>query len=59
VVASIALELGRAGINIVDMALYPAPDMSEGLVALWLAGAEASRRAIERIRQLGFPVAPA
>ncbi len=26
----------RAGVNIADLALYPAPDMSEGVVALWL-----------------------
>ena len=38
VVAQLALELGRAGVNITDMALYPAPDMSEGVVALWIAG---------------------
>ena len=38
VVAELALELGRAGVNIADMALYPAPDMSEGVVALWVAG---------------------
>ena len=38
VIAQLALELGRAGVNIADMALYPAPDMSEGVVALWVAG---------------------
>jgi len=27
-VAQIALELGRAGVNITDMALYPASDMT-------------------------------
>ena len=26
------------GVNITDMALYPAPDMSDGVVALWIAG---------------------
>ena len=38
VVAQLALELGRAGVNITDMALYPAADMSEGVVALWISG---------------------
>jgi hypothetical protein len=38
------------------MALYPAPDMSEGVVALWIAGEEPSRRAGELIGHLGFPV---
>jgi prephenate dehydrogenase len=57
VVAQIALELGRAAVNIADMALYPAPDMSEGVVALWVAGAEAADRAEQLIVGLGFPVA--
>ena len=59
VVAEIALELGRAGINITDMALYPAADMREGVVALWIAGDEAAERARERAAALGFPVARA
>ncbi len=53
----LALELGRAGVNIADMALYPAPDMSEGVVALWVAGEEPARRAEELVGRLGFPVA--
>ncbi len=57
VVAQLALELGRAGVNITDMALYPAPDMSEGVVALWIAGEEPARRAEELVATLGFPVA--
>jgi prephenate dehydrogenase len=59
VVAQLALELGRAGVNIPDMALYPAPDMSEGVVALWIAGEEQAARAEELVRSLGFPVARA
>ncbi len=59
VIAQLALELGRAGVNINDMALYPAPDMSEGVVALWIAGDAAARRAEEQVRRLGFPVARA
>jgi prephenate dehydrogenase len=56
VVATLALELGRAGVNIADMALYPAPDMSEGVVALWISGEEHADRAEELVRALGFPV---
>jgi len=59
VVAQLALELGRGGVNIADMALYPAPDMSEGVVALWIAGEEPARRAQELVGRLGFPVARA
>ena len=59
VVARIALELGRAGVNITDMALYPAPDMREGVVALWIAGEEPAARAQELVAGLGFPVARA
>jgi prephenate dehydrogenase len=59
VVAQIALELGRAGINITDMALYPAPDMREGVVALWIAGDDSAARAEELVGGLGFPVARA
>jgi prephenate dehydrogenase len=57
VVAQLALELGRAGVNITDMALYPAPDMSEGVIALWIAGEEQARRTEELVGKLGFPVA--
>ncbi len=59
VIAQLALELGRAGVNIADMALYPAPDMNEGVVALWIGGEEPARRAQELISGLGFPVTPA
>jgi prephenate dehydrogenase len=57
VVAQIALELGRAGVNINDMALYPASDMKEGVIAMWIAGEAATNRAQELIAGLGFPVA--
>ncbi len=56
VIAQLALELGRAGVNITDMALYPAADMSEGVVALWIAGEQAAARAEELVAGLGFPV---
>jgi prephenate dehydrogenase len=57
VLASLALELGRAGVNIADMALYPASDRSEGVVALWIAGSEQADRAEQLVIGLGFPVA--
>jgi len=56
VVAQIALELGRAGVNIADLALYPAPDMSEGVVAVWLAGSDTAARAELIIGELGLQV---
>ncbi|MHB1834747.1 MAG: prephenate dehydrogenase/arogenate dehydrogenase family protein [Solirubrobacteraceae bacterium] len=59
VVAQIALELGRAGVDIVDMALHPAPDMTTGVVALWIAGEERVARAQALVVALGFPVARA
>jgi prephenate dehydrogenase len=59
VIAQLALELGRGGVNIADLALYPAPDMSEGVVALWIAGQEMASRAEELIARLGFPVSRA
>jgi prephenate dehydrogenase len=59
VVAQLALELGRAGVNIPDMALYPAADMTEGVIALWVAGEEQARRAEDLVARLGFPVARA
>ncbi len=57
VIAELALALGRAGVNITDMALYPAADMSEGVVALWVAGEAAADRTQELVAGLGFPVA--
>ena len=42
-----------------DMALYPAADMSEGVVALWLSGEESAKRAEGLVARLGFPVARA
>ncbi len=57
VVARLALQLGRAGINITDMALYPSADMRDGVVALWIAGSDAAQRAESLVDGLGFPVA--
>ena len=52
-VAEIALALGRARVNIEDMALYPAADMRTGAITLWVAGAEEAERAAGVIRELG------
>ena len=59
VVAEIALALGRAGINIVDIALSPSRDGSQGVVALWVRGEEQTARAVELIEALEIPVARA
>jgi hypothetical protein len=58
-VAQVALALGRAGVNIVDMALHPTPDMTEGLIALWVSGDREADRAVELIAELDLPVARA
>ncbi|HEX3511794.1 MAG TPA: prephenate dehydrogenase/arogenate dehydrogenase family protein [Solirubrobacteraceae bacterium] len=59
VIADIALALGRAGVNIDDMALSPSQDNRQGVVALWIAGAAEAERARELIADLGFPVVAA
>jgi prephenate dehydrogenase len=59
VIARIALELGRAGVNITDMALYPTADATSGVVALWIAGAGPADGAQELLARLGHPVARA
>ena len=56
IVAQVALELGRAGVNILDMALAPASDMKTGAMTLWIAGNAPAERARELISGLGFPV---
>jgi prephenate dehydrogenase len=55
-VAEIALELGRAQVNIEDMALYPAPDMRTGAISVWIAGRDEAERAAEIVRGLGHVV---
>jgi prephenate dehydrogenase len=59
VIAEIALALGDAGVNILDMVLSPSEDNSQGIVALWIAGEQHARRAEQLIAGLGFPVASA
>ena len=55
-IAELALALGEAGVNIEDMALHPAADMTSGAVSLWVAGEEQAGRAIELVRELGHSV---
>jgi prephenate dehydrogenase len=54
--ATLALALGEAGVNIEDMALYPAPDMTSGAVSLWVAGEEQAERGAALVRELGHSV---
>lgn len=55
-IAALALALGDAGVNIEDMALYPAPDMTSGAISLWVAGEEQATKAAELVRGLGHTV---
>jgi prephenate dehydrogenase len=55
-VAELALALGEAGVNIEDMALYPAPDMRSGAISLWVAEEQAGRT-LELVRGLGHSAA--
>ena len=55
-IAELALALGRAAVNIEDMALYPAPDMRTGAVSLWVAGEAEAERAAQIVRELGHNV---
>ncbi len=57
IVAQVALGLGKAGVNIVDLALAPASDMRSGAMTLWIAGDAQAERAAALIGELGFPVA--
>jgi prephenate dehydrogenase len=59
IIATLALELARAGVNIADMALYPTPDNSEGVVAFWIAGDGPAEKALALVAERGYPVARA
>jgi prephenate dehydrogenase len=59
IVAEVALELGRAGVNIEDMALYPAPDMTSGAISLYIAGDDEAERAEGLVKELGHDVSRA
>jgi prephenate dehydrogenase len=56
IVAALALALGRGGVNIVDMALAPAPDNRSGAITFWVAGEGAAERARALIADQGYPV---
>jgi prephenate dehydrogenase len=56
VIAEIALALGRAGVNIADLALSPSEDNRQGVVALWVRGESQLARAQALIAELDFPV---
>ena len=57
IVAQVALALGKSGVNIVDLALAPAPDMRSGAMTIWVTGEEDAERARSLIEGLGFPTA--
>jgi prephenate dehydrogenase len=59
IVAEVALELGRAGVNIEDMALYPSADMTSGAISLYIAGDAEADRAEGLVRDLGHDVSRA
>jgi prephenate dehydrogenase len=56
IVAELALALGNAGVNIEDMALFPAADMRSGAISIWVAGQEEAERAARHVRELGHDV---
>jgi prephenate dehydrogenase len=59
IVAEVALELGGAGVNIEDMALYPSADMTSGAISLYIAGDDEAERAERLVRELGHDVSRA
>jgi prephenate dehydrogenase len=56
VVAEVALVLGRASVNIGDMALHPAGDNASGVISLWIPGEAAAASAERLLEGLGHPV---
>jgi prephenate dehydrogenase len=58
IVAQIALALGRASIDIVDMALYPTSGGATGTIALWLRAHEIAQ-AQSLVADLGLEAARA
>jgi prephenate dehydrogenase len=54
--ATLALALGEAGVNIEDMALYPAADLTSGAVSMWVAGEAQAERGAALVRGLGHGV---
>ena len=55
-IAELALALSEAGVNIEDMALHPAPDMTSGAVSVWVGGDEQAAKAEQLVRRLGHTV---
>lgn len=55
-IAEIALALGRAGINIAELEVFPVPNDGPGTASLWVRGDERAQRAQELIAELNFPV---
>jgi prephenate dehydrogenase len=55
-IAELALVLGEAGVNIEDMALHPAADMTSGAVSLWVGGDDQAAKAERLVRDLGHTV---
>jgi prephenate dehydrogenase len=55
-IAELALALGEAGVNIEDMALHPAADMTSGAISLWVGGDERAAKAADLVRELGHTV---
>ncbi len=58
IVAELALALGKAGVNITDMSLDPAPDMSSGAISIWVAGEDEATKAERCLAGLGHSVSP-
>lgn len=56
IVGELAVALGKAGVNIVDMALAPAPDNRSGAISFWIAGERSAERARALLEDLGLPV---
>jgi prephenate dehydrogenase len=56
IVAGLALALGRGAVNIEDMALYPAADLTSGAISLYVVGDEEAARAEVLVRDLGHDV---
>ncbi|MEI6448092.1 MAG: prephenate dehydrogenase dimerization domain-containing protein, partial [Actinomycetes bacterium] len=56
VLAEVALALGGAGIDLVDLQLHPAADRATGTIVLWIEGSEAKDRAAQLIASLGHVV---
>lgn len=56
VLAQLALKLGEAGIDLVDLQLHPAADRASGVIVIWVEGDDKAARAMQLIRDLGHPV---